>query len=268
MKKGRVKFRGRQSDRRVLDGGRGRRTTRRKANGRGRLSPSFPFIPILVPSRSHSPTDHRSLRQTGRGKGNAGAAARRGARRSHARDRRRAARRGPRRHPAGHSRRRRTWIAAISCPTTSSSASSREALREPRLRARRRSSTASSAPSRRRKGSARAARSSAGRSTRSLAFDIDDEEIVQRLSGRTVCEKCQTPYTGREPGKHVRQVRRHPRAPQGRRARQRSATGSRVRRADGAGARLVSSARHPRRRHRRGGIGAGRDGSRAGGAGR
>jgi adenylate kinase len=33
-----------------------------------------------------------------------------------------------------------------------------------------------------------------------LCFDIDDEEIVQRLSGRTVCEKCQTPYTGREPG--------------------------------------------------------------------
>jgi adenylate kinase len=33
-----------------------------------------------------------------------------------------------------------------------------------------------------------------------LALDIDNEEIVQRLSGRTVCEKCQTPYTGREVG--------------------------------------------------------------------
>jgi adenylate kinase len=33
-----------------------------------------------------------------------------------------------------------------------------------------------------------------------LAFDIDDEEIVHRLAGRTVCESCQTPYTGREPG--------------------------------------------------------------------
>jgi adenylate kinase len=33
-----------------------------------------------------------------------------------------------------------------------------------------------------------------------LAFDVDNEEIVRRLSGRTVCEKCQTPYTGREPG--------------------------------------------------------------------
>jgi adenylate kinase len=33
-----------------------------------------------------------------------------------------------------------------------------------------------------------------------LAFDIDNEEIVRRLSGRTVCEGCQTPYTGREPG--------------------------------------------------------------------
>jgi adenylate kinase len=33
-----------------------------------------------------------------------------------------------------------------------------------------------------------------------LCFDIDNDEIVRRLSGRTVCEKCQTPYTGREPG--------------------------------------------------------------------
>ena len=33
-----------------------------------------------------------------------------------------------------------------------------------------------------------------------LALDIDNEEIVKRLSGRVVCEKCQTPYTGREPG--------------------------------------------------------------------
>ena len=33
-----------------------------------------------------------------------------------------------------------------------------------------------------------------------LAFDIDDEEIVRRLAGRTICESCQTPYTGRAPG--------------------------------------------------------------------
>jgi adenylate kinase len=33
-----------------------------------------------------------------------------------------------------------------------------------------------------------------------LVFDIDNDEIVQRLSGRTVCENCQTPYTGREVG--------------------------------------------------------------------
>ena len=33
-----------------------------------------------------------------------------------------------------------------------------------------------------------------------LCFDIDDEEIVRRLAGRTVCESCQTPYTGRAPG--------------------------------------------------------------------
>jgi adenylate kinase len=33
-----------------------------------------------------------------------------------------------------------------------------------------------------------------------VAFDIDSDEIVRRLGGRTVCENCQTPYTGREPG--------------------------------------------------------------------
>lgn len=33
-----------------------------------------------------------------------------------------------------------------------------------------------------------------------LCFDIDDDAIVARLASRTVCESCQTPYTGREPG--------------------------------------------------------------------
>lgn len=33
-----------------------------------------------------------------------------------------------------------------------------------------------------------------------LAFDLEDEEIVRRLSGRTICEKCQSPYSGRNAG--------------------------------------------------------------------
>src|SRR5688572_12553318 len=33
-----------------------------------------------------------------------------------------------------------------------------------------------------------------------LSFDIDNDEIVRRLSDRTVCGNCQTPYSGREPG--------------------------------------------------------------------
>ncbi|MHB0947636.1 MAG: adenylate kinase [Gemmatimonadaceae bacterium] len=33
-----------------------------------------------------------------------------------------------------------------------------------------------------------------------LAFDVENEEIVRRLGGRTVCERCQTPFTGVEPG--------------------------------------------------------------------
>jgi adenylate kinase len=33
-----------------------------------------------------------------------------------------------------------------------------------------------------------------------LFFDVADGELVKRLGGRTVCENCQTPYTGREAG--------------------------------------------------------------------
>jgi adenylate kinase len=33
-----------------------------------------------------------------------------------------------------------------------------------------------------------------------LMFEVPDDELVRRLSGRTVCESCQTPYSGREPG--------------------------------------------------------------------
>jgi adenylate kinase len=33
-----------------------------------------------------------------------------------------------------------------------------------------------------------------------LCFSIDNEEIVRRLAGRTVCEKCQNPRSDAEPG--------------------------------------------------------------------
>lgn len=33
-----------------------------------------------------------------------------------------------------------------------------------------------------------------------LLFDVGDDELVARLSGRTVCQDCQTPFMGREPG--------------------------------------------------------------------
>ena len=33
-----------------------------------------------------------------------------------------------------------------------------------------------------------------------LVFDIDDEEIVQRISSRVVCDVCQTPFMGRAAG--------------------------------------------------------------------
>ena len=35
---------------------------------------------------------------------------------------------------------------------------------------------------------------------RVLLFEVDDDELVKRLSTRTVCQSCQTPYMGREPG--------------------------------------------------------------------
>jgi adenylate kinase len=35
---------------------------------------------------------------------------------------------------------------------------------------------------------------------RVLLFDVPDDLLVNRLSGRTICDKCQTPYAGREPG--------------------------------------------------------------------
>jgi|SRR5665213_1649019 len=33
-----------------------------------------------------------------------------------------------------------------------------------------------------------------------LLFEVGDEELVRRLSARTTCEGCQSPYTGLEPG--------------------------------------------------------------------
>jgi adenylate kinase len=33
-----------------------------------------------------------------------------------------------------------------------------------------------------------------------LLLEVDEDELVRRISARTVCEGCQTPYTGREPG--------------------------------------------------------------------
>lgn len=33
-----------------------------------------------------------------------------------------------------------------------------------------------------------------------LLFEIDEDELVRRLSGRTTCDACQRPFFGREPG--------------------------------------------------------------------
>lgn len=33
-----------------------------------------------------------------------------------------------------------------------------------------------------------------------VLFEAPEDELVRRLSARTTCDRCQTPYTGREPG--------------------------------------------------------------------
>ena len=33
-----------------------------------------------------------------------------------------------------------------------------------------------------------------------LLFELTDEDLIRRLGGRTVCERCQTPYTGKAAG--------------------------------------------------------------------
>jgi adenylate kinase len=33
-----------------------------------------------------------------------------------------------------------------------------------------------------------------------LLFEVDEDELVRRIGGRTVCDTCQTPYTGRDAG--------------------------------------------------------------------
>ena len=68
------------------------------------------------------------------------------------------------------------------------------------VRATARFSTASCAPCRRPKDSTPCSSRLGRKVDAVLAFDIDNDEIVQRLSGRTVCQNCQTPYTGREVG--------------------------------------------------------------------
>jgi adenylate kinase len=32
-----------------------------------------------------------------------------------------------------------------------------------------------------------------------ILFEVPDDELIRRISGRTVCDQCQTPYTAREP---------------------------------------------------------------------
>jgi adenylate kinase len=39
-----------------------------------------------------------------------------------------------------------------------------------------------------------------------LLFEIDEEELVRRLSARTTCDRCQRPFTGRAPGEPCAQT--------------------------------------------------------------
>jgi adenylate kinase len=39
-----------------------------------------------------------------------------------------------------------------------------------------------------------------------LLFDIAEDELVRRLSGRTTCEACQKPFFGRQPGETCTEI--------------------------------------------------------------
>ena len=134
----------------------------------------------------------------GAGKGTQAPLLANGARRPDAGDGRRAARRDARRHAA---RARGKGLHGPRRPRAGfrHSRHRRRGAGEARVRQRRRSSTAPCAPFRRPRDWRRCSRSLGRKVDAVLAFDIDNDEIVRRLSGRTVCEKCQTPYTGREP---------------------------------------------------------------------
>jgi adenylate kinase len=49
-------------------------------------------------------------------------------------------------------------------------------------------------------GLTRVAKELGGRVDAVLLFEVADDEVIRRLSSRTTCEQCQTPYAGREPG--------------------------------------------------------------------
>ena len=189
--------------------------------------------------------EHRPARPARRRKGHAGRAHRRAARHSQARHRRRAARRRARGHAArargegGHGARR-----------------PRSRLRDPRhheggaraSRARRRAScsTASCARCRRPRGSSACSASSGASVDAVLLFEVGEDELVRRLSARTTCEGCQTPYTGREPGTACEKCGGNARAPQGRRAGGDPHAHRGLSRADGAGGRRGTSTRTAR----------------------
>ena len=116
MKKGRVRFRGRQ-------GAPAAASSRRRDCGRAFRAPAIsshrstrcPYLSRCTPRQLN---DHRAPRKTGRRQGHAGAAARRGARRPEDRDRRRPSRGACERARRSGSRPRRSWTAASSSPTT------------------------------------------------------------------------------------------------------------------------------------------------------
>ena len=151
---------------------------------------------IRSPQSAISSCDHRPLRPPGAGKGTQAEPACAAARRSEDRHRRRAARRGARGHRRWARGARRYMDRGDLVPDAVILGIMKDALARPEMRAAR-SSTASCAPCRRPRGSsAMLERARPPASMPCSLFDIDDDELVRRLSGRTVCEQCQTPYTG------------------------------------------------------------------------
>ena len=147
---------------------------------------------------------------------------------------------------------RSTWMPATWCPTRSPTrwSATAWASRTPRLGS---CSTASRAPCSRPTSSTASCPISAPQLDAVLELDVEDEEVVRRLSGRRTCKKCghiwHVEFDAAARGRHLRHLRRRALPPRRRLPRDRAPPARGLRQPDRAADRVLRRARpaHPRR---------------------